>query len=520
MKKLLAGAALLAAVNATAQPLMGWSSWNTYRVNINDRLIRSQADAMVSLGLDKLGYNYINIDDGFFGYRDSLGVMHTHPERFPDGLKGTADYIHSKGLKAGIYSDAGYITCGSIYDNDPNGIGAGLYGYEKQDADLYFNQWGFDFIKIDYCGAGTELKLDEQQRYTEICKAITSTAKRPVRINLCRWAFPGTWAADIAGSWRISPDIRPKWTSVKRIIEKNMFLSEYASYGHYNDMDMLEVGRGMKPNEDVTHFAMWCILSSPLLIGCDLNKIKPEPLKLISNPELIALNQDKLGLQAKVVAVCDSGYVFAKDIETLNGTKRAVALYNPTDRNCHFDISPAQLLLGGKITARDLIERKDLGKIRGNIVKDVPAHSTVVLMLNATERIEQTVYEAEHAYLPLYNDLEKSKKPVSYIDITGASCMHGITNVGGSKENCAQWNSVYSKNGGDYEMTVVYKPRKSTRLEIDVNGKTQKFYNLPDEGELTKLTLKIHLKKGNNTIKMGSPLTWTPDLDCFILKKF
>ncbi len=134
-------------------PLMGWSSWNTYRVNISDSLIMRQADALVSTGLSRAGYRQVNVDDGFFGWRDSTGLMHPHPQRFPRGMRCVSDHIHSLGLKAGIYSDAGANTCGSRYDNDENGFGAGLYGHEEQDARLYFGEWDFDFIKIDYCGA-------------------------------------------------------------------------------------------------------------------------------------------------------------------------------------------------------------------------------------------------------------------------------------------------------------------------------------------------------------------------------
>lgn len=194
---------------APATPIMGWSSWNTYRVNISDSLIMSQADALVSTGLKDAGYRYINIDDGYFGERDSAGYMQPHPQRFPNGVKCVAEHIHSLGLKAGIYSDAGANTCGSRYDNDENGFGAGMYGHERQDARLYFKDWGFDFIKIDYCGAGQELNLDEQRRYTEIRNAIDAEGCSDVAINVCRWAFPGTWAANLAGSWRISQDIRP-----------------------------------------------------------------------------------------------------------------------------------------------------------------------------------------------------------------------------------------------------------------------------------------------------------------------
>ena len=188
-------------------PVMGWSSWNTYRVNIDEALIRKQADAMVGLGLKESGYRYVNIDDGFFGYRDEKGRLHTHPQRFPNGLKGVAAYIHSLGLQAGIYSEAGANTCGSIWDADKHGIGVGLYGFERQDADLFFNEWGFDFIKIDYCGAGQQLELDEQERYTEIVRAIREVCPRNISLNICRWAYPGTWVRNLARSWRISPDI-------------------------------------------------------------------------------------------------------------------------------------------------------------------------------------------------------------------------------------------------------------------------------------------------------------------------
>ena len=232
-------------------PIMGWSSWNTYRVNISDTLIKKQADALVRTGLKDAGYEYINIDDGFFGYRDTDGTMQPHPQRFPGGVKAVADYIHSLGLKAGIYSDAGAVTCGSIWDKDKNGIGAGLYGHEDQDARLYFQDWGFDFIKIDYCGAGQELDLDERQRYTAIRQAIDRTGRKDVEINICRWAFPGTWARDLAASWRISGDIRDSWGSVKGIIEKNMPLSAYCRDGHFNDMDMLEIGRSLTVVHDV-----------------------------------------------------------------------------------------------------------------------------------------------------------------------------------------------------------------------------------------------------------------------------
>lgn len=526
---LLATALAISPLFAAAQvapPVMGWSSWNTYHVNINDSLICSQADAMVRLGLDKLGYNHINIDDGFFGWRDSTGLMHPHPQRFPRGMKCVADHIHSLGLKAGIYSDAGANTCGSKYDNDENGFGAGLYGHEEQDARLYFKDWGYDFIKIDYCGAGTWLDLDEQQRYSAICRAIRKEASHPVSINICRWAFPGTWAKNMATSWRISSDIRPRWSSIKNIIAKNTYLSAYAGDGHYNDMDMLEMGRGLKPNEEETHMAMWCMMSSPLLIGCDLNSLKGNSLTLIKNEELIAVNQDRLGLQAHVAMRQGEGYVFVKDLEERHGLVRAVALYNPSDTAITFSVPMAELELGGKVKARDLIKHED-SKVskQGMLVAEVPAHATKALRVTATKRTEPTRYEAEWAYLGRFDDLGKRKKPAQYVEMAGASGGMGISNIGGSDDNDATWNDVWSDEGGEYALTVVYSQSPRLNIVLDVNGSRAGQHYTGTEAaadgaaELKRAAFNVKLRKGYNKVRIYSPLTLVPNIDCLLLEK-
>lgn len=396
---------LNAQIRSIDPPIMGWSSWNTYRVNINEDLIKKQADAMVSQGLKEVGYSFVNVDDGFFGYRDEKGVLHAHAERFPNGMKPIADYIHSLGLKAGLYSEAGANTCGSIWDADKNGIGVGLYGYERQDADLFFNQWGFDFIKIDYCGAGQQLDLDEKERYTTIVNAIREVCDRNISLNICRWAYPGTWVKDLARSWRISGDIAPTWELIKHIISKNLYLSAFAGNGHYNDMDMLEVGRGLKPEEDETHFGLWCIMSSPLMIGCDLTTIPEATLKLLTNPELIALNQDPLGLQAYVAQYENGGYTLVKDIKQKRGKMRAVALYNPTDTICTFRVPLSTLELSGKTKVRDLVLRKDERLVQDFIMFDVVPHGVKILRVEGEKRIEPIRYEAEQAYLNLFDDL-------------------------------------------------------------------------------------------------------------------
>lgn len=500
-------------------PVMGWSSWNTYRVNINDNLIRRQADALVSGGFRQAGYRYVNIDDGFFGWRDATGLMHTHPQRFPDGLKGIADYIHSLGLRAGIYSDAGSNTCGSIWDHDKNGVGAGLYGHEEQDARLYFNDWGFDFIKIDYCGAGQELDLEEQRRYTEICQTIRRVATRPVAINICRWAFPGTWAAGIASSWRISPDIRPRWSSVKDIIERNLYLSAYARGGHYNDMDMLEIGRGMRPTEEETHFGMWCMMSSPLLIGCDLTTIPEASRALLLNAELIAVNQDTLGLQARVVQHRDGTYVLAKDILQLRGLTRAVALYNPTDSAVRIRIALSDIELSGKARLRDLLHHKDLKPVRDSISMTVAPHGSVFLKVTGRERIEPQLYEAEWAWLPQFNALGKQKKLVTCMAEPKASGGETVRFVGGSRENYAEWDQVFSAEGGPYELVISYMPHADRKLEVDVNGSRTLLTALEtrETDVPAQITVPVTLRKGYNVIRMGSAYCWAPDIDCFRL---
>ncbi len=498
-------------------PLMGWSSWNTYRVNINDELIRKQADALVEKGLKEAGYIYVNVDDGFFGWRDENGKMHSHPERFPNGMKPISDYIHSLGLKAGIYSDAGGNTCGSIYDKDKNGIGSGFYGHEQIDMDLYLKEWNYDFIKIDYCGA-LELGLDEEKRYEAIYNAIKNTGRDDVSINICRWAFPGTWAKRFARSWRISPDITPEWWSVKNIIEKNMYLSAYVGNGHYNDMDMLEIGRGLKPEEEIVHFGMWCIMSSPLLIGCDMTNIPKSSLDLLKNKELIEINQDPLGLQAYVLKHDNEGYVFVKDLNKKRGTKRAVAFYNPTDKHISLSVSVKELGFEGYVKVRDLVNHIDKEKSDGDIKCMLKPRSAAFYEIKGDERIEPSFYEAEWAYLPCYNDLGKNSKLIRYSADASCSGKMKVGYLGGSDENYAEWNEVYSKEGGKYDITIDYVCDDIRKLDLYVNGIKTEITNLiSGKGKKASVTVPVILNKGYNVIRMGNSYAWAPDIDCFTL---
>lgn len=510
-------------------PTMGWSSWNTYRVNISDSLIRRQAKAMLAKGLKMAGYNYINIDDGFFGGRDKNGQLLIHSKRFPKGLKNLVDYIHSLGFKAGIYSDAGRNTCGSFWDKDKTGIGVGFYGHDKEDANFYFKENGFDFIKIDFCGGDEKqnfdsLELNEKERYTTIRQAIDAIGKSNIRINICRWAFPGTWVHDVGSSWRIAPDISPHWNSIKAIISRNRYLSAYATEGCFNDMDILEIGRGLSKEEERTHFGMWCILSSPLLIGCDIITIPEYSLKLIKNPELIALNQDPLALQAYIADIQNGVYLYIKDIEEFQGNTRAIAIYNPTDQTQTFTINTEKTDLEGPIKIRDLFRRTDLP----NITKDsfsiiIAPHDTRIFRIEGQHRLERTDYEAETAWLETYQELEN---PIAigtayYADAVNCSCGAKAVQLGGQADNYIEWRNIYSKKGGKYALTVHYTYPEKCSFICNLNGSDIKQLTVepsPREGIAT-CTLQITLKKGVNKIRLHNPNAPCPDIDKITLIK-
>lgn len=511
---------------AIATPLMGWSSWNAFRVDISEDIIKNQADLMVRTGLKDAGYTNVNIDDGFFDERDSTGIMKANAKRFPNGMKPVVDHIHGLGLKAGIYTDAGNNTCGSMSDKDRAGVGAGIYGHELQDAQLYFGDWGFDFIKIDYCG-GSHLGLDEKERYTSIRESIDQVNK-DVSVNICRWAFPGTWAEGVASSWRISGDINAHWNSLKYVVGKNLYLSAYARNGHYNDMDMMVIGfrnnsrvggEGLTPTEEEAHFGLWCIMSSPLLIGCDLSSLPESSLQLLTNKELIALNQDPLGLQAYVVQHENEGYVLVKDIEQKRGNVRAVALYNPSDTACTFSVPFSVLEFDGNVKVRDLVKHADLGSFAGNFEQTLPPHSGMFLRMEGDTRLEPTVYEAEWAYLPLYNDLGKNSKGIAYAYDGEASGKMKVGFIGGQPENYAEWAEVYSDKGGRYHMTVNYSYGKDRELELTVNDSTIKIHSLADDDDHHQLTVPVDLKPGYNLVRMGNSYNWAPDIDNFVLAK-
>ncbi|SHJ79472.1 Alpha galactosidase A [Arenibacter nanhaiticus] len=376
----------VAVVNQQFQPpMMGWASWNNYRVNINEDIIKAQADAMATSGLKDVGYSYINVDDGFFGGRDENGALLYHKERFPSGMKSLAKYIHSNGLKAGIYSDAGINTCASYWDKDTIGVGMGLYGHEYQDLTVFLKKWDYDFIKIDWCG-GEWLGLDEESRYTAIGKMIKEI-KPSAQYNVCRWEFPGEWVTQVADSWRISGDIDNTFESILHIIDLNADLWMHSSAGHYNDMDMLQVGRGMTYEEDKAHFSMWSIMHSPLLLGNDLTTMSKETLDIVTNEEIIALNQSPFVYQARRLVDQGDLEVWAKPMVSTMSGEVAVALLNRSKETAtmRLDMETIGIDTDKGYTMRDLWAKKDFSVSKEDYKTfTVPAHGVVVLKVKGT----------------------------------------------------------------------------------------------------------------------------------------
>ena len=267
------------------KPPMGWNTWNCFGQNINEKLIIENVDSIINKGLDKYGYKYIILDDGWASpTRDSSGNLEAHSERFPSGMKFIGDYIHSKGLKFGLYTSIGKTTCEGY---------PGSYGNEYRDMKK-FEEWGVDYVKIDWC---TYNRLwwpwwNYQYHYHIISKAIQSL-DRPMFINICNWGFqkPWDWGPKIAHSWRITYDIKPTKQSIDYIIRRGTHLQKYNEPGRYNDLDSLQIGNGLSKELSEYNFELWCKLKSPLILGCDMRKISDEDLKIITNKELILLNQ-------------------------------------------------------------------------------------------------------------------------------------------------------------------------------------------------------------------------------------
>ena len=370
-------------------PPMGWNSWNTFRLEINEEVVRGIADMLVEKGFKDAGYEYIVIDDGWQIDRDTQGNIVVNLDKFPSGMKALADYIHSKGLKFGIYSDAGYQTCGGF---------PGSLGHEYQDAGQYA-AWGVDYLKYDWCNTGN---MSAPDAYLLMRNALEA-AGRPIVFSICEWGTsqPWEWGGGVGHLWRTTFDIRPCWDCGERVLCKGVQvenfmgftkildlqegLEAYAGPGHWNDPDMLEVGNGeLTLIENRAHFSLWCMLAAPLMMGNDIRIASPEILDILLNKEAIAVNQDALGLQGEKVRDEGALEVWSKQ---LGDGSRAVVLFNRSGRAQEMNVQWTEIGYPDRMNAkvRDLWEKADLGVYAGRYADTVPSHG--VLMLRITPQV-------------------------------------------------------------------------------------------------------------------------------------
>jgi alpha-galactosidase len=357
-------------------PPMGWNSWNKFHCDVSESLIMGIADAMVSSGMKDAGYEYVVIDDCWQVSRDENGEIVVDQERFPHGMKFLADYIHSKGLKFGIYSCAGTMTC----QRRPGGR-----GHEYQDARTYA-RWGVDYLKYDWCNTTTQ---DAPASYATMRDALYA-AGRPIVFSLCEWGShkPWEWAGNVGHLWRTTGDISDSWNSMINIFNQQKDLARYAGPGKWNDPDMLEVGNGgMTTEEYKTHFSLWCMLAAPLLAGNDLQNMTPETKSVLLNKEIIALDQDSLGRQATCYRDNVDYQIWLK---ALSNNEKAICLLNKSDEKKSVLVDFALLAKASSgrrsgppmnldnYKVRDLWEHKDLSLKETSVYVDLPPHTVKV----------------------------------------------------------------------------------------------------------------------------------------------
>jgi alpha-galactosidase len=350
-------------------PPMGWNSWNKFGCNVSEKLIREVADAMVASGMKDAGYQYVVIDDCWQVDRDKNGIIVPDPQRFPNGMKALADYVHSKGLKFGLYSDAGARTC----EGRP-----GSNGYETEDARQYA-AWGVDYLKYDWCAnEGVDPKIG----YPTMRDALRATG-RPILFSMCEWGKnqPWTWARGVAHIWRTTGDIQDRWESFMRLLDQQVGLEKYAASGGWNDPDMLEVGNGgMSAAEYRAHFGLWCLLSAPLMAGNDIRSMTPEIRDILTNTEVIAIDQDPLQ-QGRRIRKNGDLEVWTKK---LNGDAHAIVLLNRGRTPATLAVAWVELGLpfDAELKVRDLWAKKDLGVVKGTFSASVPGHEALMIKVS------------------------------------------------------------------------------------------------------------------------------------------
>jgi alpha-galactosidase len=351
-------------------PPMGWNSWNHFAEKVDDRIVREAADHMVSSGMSAAGYTYINIDDTWEDSRDASGAIVPN-SKFPD-MRSLAAYVHGKGLRLGIYSSPGPFTCGGY---------AGSHGHEAQDARTYA-AWGIDYLKYDWCSAGRIYKPEELRPVYQRMGQALQACGRPIVFSLCEYGMKDvwTWGPKVGGNlWRTTGDIQDNWKSMSGIGFDQGRLAPYAGPGHWNDPDMLEVGNGgMTGTEYRTHFSLWCLLAAPLMAGNDLGTMSEETRAILTNREVIAIDQDPLGRQATRALAKGAVEVWTRPL--MSGAT-AIGIFNRGDSEARASVTFAEAgLAKPPASVRDLWRHEDLPPAQG-FEGDIPAHGVVVLLV-------------------------------------------------------------------------------------------------------------------------------------------
>ncbi|QNU66656.1 carbohydrate-binding protein [Ruminiclostridium herbifermentans] len=384
-------------------PPMGWNSWNVFHGNINETQIKQIADAMVSSGMKDAGYIYLNLDDNWMANpaRDANGNLRADPNRFPSGIKALADYVHAKGLKLGIYGDRGTMTCMNIPQS-------GSRGYEERDAKT-FASWGVDYLKYDNCNVpnGSDQKGD----YQKMQRALANSG-RDIVFSICAWGY-ASWMPETGNLWRTTGDITDKWDNgndwfrgIINCIDENARYASSAKPGAWNDPDMLEIGNGGCTTEEYrTQMSMWCMMASPLIAGNDLRTMNQTTRDILTNKEVIAVNQDPAGIQGYKVKSTNGLDVWVKPLG-IEGTTKAVALLNRNSTTQNITVNFSDIGMQGKVSVRDLWAKADKGEFSGSYTAAVPPHGTVMLKVSsepifveprsAFEKIEAESFDVQY----------------------------------------------------------------------------------------------------------------------------
>jgi len=508
-------------------PPLGWNSWNVFHENINENQIKEVADAMVESGLKDAGYIFLNLDDNWMDTkRDAQGNLQNNPKTFPSGMKALADYVHAKGLKFGLYGDRGKRTCHHYNSNWQSESGSN--GHEEQDAKK-LAEWGVDYWKYDNCDSDPNT---QEKDYTAMSKALRNSG-RDIVFSICMWEYK-EWMPKIANLWRTTFDIGPAWISqswyrgVYEIIDANNKYWQIAKPGHWNDPDMLEVGnRGLSYEEQRSQMTMWSIMAAPIMISSDVRNMSNETKELYLNKDMIAINQDSLGVQGHRISDKQGKQIWTKPLK--NGDI-AVALLNNNSSTQTVECNFADLGVEGEVEVRDAWKKKDLGAL-SHVSVELPAHGSALLRL-VVKPVPRGLFKGEAFAIPgkiemedfdinglgqgntTYNENDTENHGDSdYRSGTGVDLYEKATGVIVGYNQAGEWleYTVNVKEAGDYTMvTSVATDNSTASFTLSIDGKS--VAEVPVSGEnwddFTDVKAKVTLPAGEHILRFEVTGDW------------